>query len=155
MEQQAKLPDFFLQERRLFKASRAKLFQAWTDAEALKSWFGPEGVTIETVEVDLRVGGEYCFGMRPDGSPLFYHRGNYLEIIKDEKLVFSWLLEGQDCDGCTGEHGETVVTVEFLQKGEMTELVLSHEKLPSEEARDNHSLGWNGCLDNLEGFASS
>lgn len=149
MEQQVKLPEFFLQEKRLFKASKAALFKAWTDADALKKWFGPEGVTIESVEVDLSVGGEYSFGMKPENSPLFYHRGNYLEIVDNEKLVFSWLLEGQDCDGCSGEHGVTIVTLEFLEKDGMTELVLSHEKLPSEESRANHSLGWSGCLDSL------
>jgi hypothetical protein len=32
---------------------------AWTEAEQLKKWWGPQSVTCDGAEVDLRVGGRY------------------------------------------------------------------------------------------------
>jgi uncharacterized protein YndB with AHSA1/START domain len=45
--------------------------------------------------------------------------------------------------------GETLVTVEFLERGRTTEVVLKHELFPADEARDLHAHGWNGSLDKL------
>ena len=42
---------------RVIDAPREMVFDAWTDAEQLGSWFGPRGLTIETREADIRVGG--------------------------------------------------------------------------------------------------
>lgn len=74
---------------RLINAPRAKLFQAWTQPELLKQWFAPAPVTTPVVEVDLRVGGANLIVMRlPDGTDM-EKRGVYLEIVQDERLVFT------------------------------------------------------------------
>ncbi len=130
--------------RRIFKAPREKVFRAWTDPEELKKWWGPEGYTTPSAEVDLRVGGKYRLGMRklPDGQ-IFYLSGIYREVRPPERLVYTWRWEAQP------EHGETLVTVEFRQMGDSTEVVLTHERFPTEKARDDHNRGWTGCLDRL------
>ena len=130
--------------RRTFKAPRKKVFQAWTDPEELKKWWGPEGYATPPAEVDLRVGGKYRLGMRklPDGE-LFYLSGIYREVRPPEKLVYTWRWEAQP------EHGETLVTVEFRELRDSTEVVLTHERFPTEKARDDHNRGWSGCLDRL------
>ena len=51
--------------------------------------------------------------------------------------------------------GETLVTVEFLDRGEETEVVLTHELFPNAEICEQHNQGWNGCLDRLTQFLSS
>ena len=43
-------------ERR-YPASIEAVWRAWTGAEQLRSWWGPEKTTIPECEVDLRVGG--------------------------------------------------------------------------------------------------
>jgi len=47
------------------------------------------------------------------------------------------------------------VTVEFIPAGVSTEIRLTHEQLPSIEARDDHGRGWSGTLDKLEKFLVS
>ncbi len=47
------------------------------------------------------------------------------------------------------EARETVVTVEFREDSGNTEVVLTHEYFPSQEARDEHSEGWGGTFDKL------
>ena len=130
--------------RRTFQAPREKVFRAWTDPEELKKWWGPEGYATPSAEVDLRVGGKYRLGMRklPDGE-IFYLSGIYREVRPPERLVYTWRWEAQP------EHGETLVTVEFREVGDSTEVVLTHERFPTETARDDHNRGWSGCLDRL------
>lgn len=42
------------------------------------------------------------------------------------------------------------MTVEFIDKGGSTEIVLTHEQFPDEHMRDEHNQGWNGCFDSLD-----
>ena len=44
---------------RRFKAPREAVFRAFTDPAALAKWFGPEGVNVQNVQIDLRPGGAY------------------------------------------------------------------------------------------------
>lgn len=46
--------------------------------------------------------------------------------------------------------GETLVTVEFRDRGGATELVLTHEAFPNAQARDGHEQGWTSYLGRLE-----
>ena len=47
---------------RVFDAPRERVWQAWTEAEHLKKWWGPKGFTVTHCTVDLRPGGtmHYC-----------------------------------------------------------------------------------------------
>lgn len=133
---------------RTFDTPREEVFRAWTEPEALKQWFAPsDAFSTPVAEVDLRVGGNYRIGMKPpDKDDLYIVGGTYQEIQPPEKLVFtlSWE-QGVDV-------GETLVTVEFRDLGDSTEVVLSHERFPTEESRDKHAEGWNGCLERLAKF---
>lgn len=129
--------------RRTFNAPRAKVFEAWTNPEQLKHWFSPnDAFVISIATVDLKVGGTYHIGMKPpDRESLHVATGVYREIIPPEKLVFSWSWEGEPLD--------TLVTVEFRDLGNATEVMLKHEYFPDAQTRDKHSEGWTGCLELL------
>ncbi|HLI11758.1 MAG TPA: SRPBCC family protein [Alphaproteobacteria bacterium] len=74
---------------RLIDAPREKLFRAWTEPALLKQWFAPLPWTTPVVEIDLRPGGANLFVMRgPDGKE-FPNRGVYLEVVENERLVFT------------------------------------------------------------------
>ncbi len=134
---------------RTFSSPREIVFQAWTDPEEMKKWFCPAGFTVPSVDVDLRVGGKYRLAMKSPEGRVFDHYGTYREIRPPVKLVYTWILDGQSCDGGESAAGETLVTVEFRDLGGSTELALTHEFFPDENTRENHRWGWNGCLDHL------
>lgn len=129
---------------RIFKAPRERVFRAWTDPEELKKWWGPEGYGTPIATIDLRVGGSYRLGMRklPDGD-IFYLSGTYREVRPPERLVYTWRWEAKP------ELGETLVTVEFQDRGGSTEVILTHALFPDEKARQDHEKGWSSCLDRL------
>ena len=74
---------------RIIDAPRAKLFKAWTDPELLKQWFAPLPYTTPVAELDVRPGGANLIVMRaPQGNDL-PNRGVYLEVVPNERLVFT------------------------------------------------------------------
>jgi uncharacterized protein YndB with AHSA1/START domain len=74
---------------RVIDAPREKVFQAFTNPELLKQWFAPLPWTISRVETDVRPGGSSLVVMRgPDGNE-FPNPGVYLEVVKNERLVFT------------------------------------------------------------------
>ncbi|QNF34881.1 SRPBCC domain-containing protein [Adhaeribacter swui] len=57
--------------RRTIHFPRRLVFQAWSDPQHLKNWWGPQGFTNTFEEFDFRVGGKWKFVMHgPD-------KGNY------------------------------------------------------------------------------
>lgn len=131
-------------------ALREKVFKAWTEPTQLIKWFGPKDVTTTEAEIDLIPGGNYRFTMiEPDGQ-VISHGGEYREIHPPEKLVFTWVLEGQGCEGSEGLFAETLVTIEFQEMGTSTRLILTHDFLPNETSKAAHQMGWKGSLDALE-----
>lgn len=135
-----------LKLHRTFSAKRESVFRAWTEPEALMQWFVPnEGAATQIAEVDLRVGGKYRIVVKPSTGELHIATGTYREVKFPEKLVFTWSIEGS-------QMGETLVTIEFHDHGDSTELVLTHQLFPTKEERDRHQMGWTGCLDHLMKF---
>ncbi len=135
---------------RTFKASRHRVFRAWTDPELLMRWFIEPDGEMRVRELDLRVGGRYALEGRDRGKP-WRIEGRYLEVEPPAKLVYTWTW---DNDPALGDPvgSDTLVTVEFLERGGETELVVTHERLATERARAEHDAGWIGCLDRLGGL---
>jgi uncharacterized protein YndB with AHSA1/START domain len=134
---------------RTIKAPLRRVFDAWTRPEEMKQWAAPGPLAVPVAEVDLRVGGRYRMTMRgPDGAE---HRvvGVYREVDPPRRLVYTWSWETDPTVT------DTVVTVEFHDRGGSTEVVLRHEGFPTVEKRDRHDSGWNGCLDKLQTLVSN
>jgi uncharacterized protein YndB with AHSA1/START domain len=74
---------------RLIEAPRHKLYEAWTTPELIKQFFVPRPWTIARAEMDVRPGGSSLVVMRdPEGNE-FANPGVYLEVVKNERLVFT------------------------------------------------------------------
>jgi uncharacterized protein YndB with AHSA1/START domain len=131
---------------RRLKASPAQVYAAWTDPEKIVRWFGPaetaEG-SVNVMALDVRVGGTFRISFK--GSDGEYHEvgGKYLEVVPDERLVFSWAWHS------TPER-ESRVTITLKDESGVTFLTLQHDKFFDEPARDGHKRGWTGTLDKLE-----
>ena len=130
--------------RRTFEASRARVFRAWITPKALEQWLRPRGLRMTVRSLDARVGGSFRFELENGDSIV----GTYLEIVPPEKLVFTW-----SAGAAPGQ--ETVVTLDFLEQGAVTELILTHEGLSTPERRTRAEGGWPSLLDVLASVLSS
>ncbi len=135
---------------RHYPVAPEKVWRAWTDAQAIKRWWGPgPGEPVSLAELDVRVGGRFriVFG-GPDGK-MHECAGVYQEVVPNRKLVFTW-----SWPNSTPER-VSVVTIVFKEVNGETELVFKHEQLFDEKARDDHRRGWSASLDKLEGFLAA
>jgi uncharacterized protein YndB with AHSA1/START domain len=137
-----------LRLERTFDAPAEDVFDAWTNPEVLRRWWVANPTWRTPVaDVDLRVGGAYRLSMEdPDAGTFHTVRGEYSEVRRPERLVYSWCWEE---DGGRTGHVSTV-TVEFVQDGERTTVVLEHSDLETPASRDRHGDGWAACLEMLE-----
>lgn len=74
---------------RLIDAPREKLFQAWTQPELVVKWFAPRPWSTSRAEMDVRPGGSSLVVMRSPEGQEFPNPGIFLEVVKNERLVFT------------------------------------------------------------------
>ena len=74
---------------RLIDVPREKLWRCWTEPKLMLQWFTPAPWKTIHAETDVRPGGSsYVVMQGPDGTEM-PNRGVYLEVIKNERLVFT------------------------------------------------------------------
>ncbi|MFL5268479.1 MAG: SRPBCC family protein [Stellaceae bacterium] len=69
------------------------VWAAWTRLEYVKQWFTPAPWQTVDCEIDLRPGGIFRFVMRSPEGQEFPNEGCYLEVIENEKLVWTGALK--------------------------------------------------------------
>lgn len=115
---------------RVFDAPRSLLFKVWTDREHVGRWWGPNGFTTTTFNMDVRPGGVWRFVMHgPDGRD-YQNKVTYLEVVEPERIVFQ---HGGSADECGPVNHTTHVTFEDL--GGRTKLTM-RMVFVSSKARD-------------------
>lgn len=131
-----------LETRRVIRASAERIFEAWTRPDQLREWWGPQGVRCVEASVDLRVGGAYRIVNELPGGGLITISGEFSLVLPPRLLVYTW---GTDPEAAATEQ----VTLRLEPRGASTEIVIIHERIAGRAIRDQHELGWEGCLDGL------
>jgi uncharacterized protein YndB with AHSA1/START domain len=76
---------------RVFDAPRALVFEAWTDPEQLKQWWGPRGFSNTFRVFEMKPGGMWSYTMHgPDGKE-FSNESRFVEIVVPERIVLDHL----------------------------------------------------------------
>ena len=123
------------------------VFRAWTDPDHL-GWFFNDTMPVpaEQIELDLRVGGVWRQQMVLDDSTAYATGGVYREIVRDEKLVFSWgavggwpALDRDELDA------SPLVTVTLARKDGRTDMTVVVE-LPESMSTAEMPAGWFGHI---------
>lgn len=133
--------------RRMIRATPERLFEAWTQPNQLKQWWGPESVTCIAAEVNLHVGGRYRIANQfPDGSVIWIV-GEFQVIEPPHSLTYTWQIEGSSASS-------ELVNVRFEPHNGATEVIVTHSRIPDRITRDRHEQGWLGCLNGLVEYLS-
>jgi uncharacterized protein YndB with AHSA1/START domain len=102
---------------RTLDAPRERVFAVWTDPKHVGQWYGPDGFTITTHEMDVRPGGVWRFIMHgPDGTD-YDNRIDYLEVVPPERLVY---VLGESADDPNAIQG----SVTFADEGDRTTVTM-------------------------------
>ena len=149
--------------KRTIDAPRSLIWKAWTDPEHVKKWWAPVPWTTTQCEMDLRPGGMFRTVMRSPEGQEFPHVGCFLELVDNEKMVMTNVLEpgyrpardplGKDdkIEDCAHIPFTSILTLQ--ERGGKTHysVVVLHK---DEAGRKRHEEmgfhdGWHKCLDQL------
>lgn len=125
---------------RIIRATPEAVFAAWLDPDSIRRWMYPGDIKDVEAELDARVGGRFRIVMHGEEND-HVMTGEYVEITPPSRLAFTW-----ESNVTTGE---SLVTLELHPRGEQTELVLTHERLPDATFAANYEKGWTAILDKL------
>jgi uncharacterized protein YndB with AHSA1/START domain len=132
--------------RRNMPAPREVVYQAWIEPQGIREWMCPGDAISAEAMLDVRVGGSYRIVMKSKERD-YVHTGVYQVVEPNAKLVFTWTQEGSE--------GTTLVTVEFLPRGEESELVLTHERFAKADMAQRYQSGWGTIAQKLSIFLTA
>lgn len=143
---------------RVFDAPRALVWQAWTQAEHLKHWWGPAGWTLPVCQVDFRPGGVWHYCMRSAEGQESWGRAVYQEIEEPERLVYQDAFS--DAEGNVAEGMPVMnITVEFVEMGDKTKVISRTEFASAEELQAVLDMGveegMNQTWDRLDAYLAT
>ena len=136
------MTDLTVKVNKTIHASIEKVFDAWLNPKILSKFMMPmPGMPESDVENDAREGGSFTIIMHA-GEDKLPHTGEYLEINRPDKLVFTW------ASHCSVDN--STVTLNFTKiEDSKTNISLTHVKFIDEKTRSDHEGGWGNILDKL------
>ncbi len=118
-----------------FDAPRRHVYRAHVEPDLIRRWWAGERGTVDSVEVDLRVGGRWRYVMTANGGFEVAFHGEYREIVPDERIVCTEVFEGAPGGPDAAEADPAVVTYTFAEsEGRTTLTVLT--QVSSRQVRD-------------------
>jgi len=143
---------------RIINAPREKVYRCWSEPELMKKWFAPKPWTTASVNSDVRSGGASMITMRSPEGQEFPNAGIYLEVVPNERLVFTdaFLAGWIPKDGAPFMVAEIKLEDAGLGKTKYTATVRHW----TADARTQHEQmgfhpGWGQCAAQLEEVAQS
>ena len=130
---------------RVFAAKPEKLYRAFTEPDALASWLPPFGFTCTVHELEPKVGGRHRMSFRnfTTGSSPFYFGGTYLELVTNQRIVYTDSFEDPNMPG------EMRVTVDLRAVSVGTEVNIDQQGVPDAIPAEACYLGWQESLRKL------
>lgn len=147
---------------RVLRASPARVWEAWT--QQLGLWWGPRGMEVRVLALDLRPGGIFHYTMTPPGADApWYGRMVFHEITPIERLA--WINSFSDPAGGLGRAPFAptfpaeifnILTLEPVEGG--TRITVRGQPIRADEAekalfrsmREDMGRGFGGSFDQLE-----
>ncbi len=136
---------------RQFAAPRHLVYRAYTSPELVARWWHADRGVIDSIEIDLRVGGQWRYAMTANGGfPVIFH-GEYLEVVPDEKLVSTEIFEGMPEAAAT-----STVTFTDADGGTALAILVQHKNKANRDAHVQSGMedGLQAALDHLEEVAA-
>jgi len=137
---------------REFDVPKEFVYEAWTNPELIKRWWGGDRGVVTSAEVDLRVGGKWRYVMTANaGFEVAFH-GEYREIIPNERIVLTEVFEPMPDAAAL-----STLSLEENNGGTIFRLLVEHQSQEYRDAQMNSGMedGLQESMDHLADVASS
>ncbi|HZW39375.1 MAG TPA: SRPBCC domain-containing protein [Ignavibacteriaceae bacterium] len=143
--------DYKVVIEKVFNAPIEKVFNAWIDEKIVSEWFSPNDFIVSYCKINPVPGGSIRITMKgPDGKE-YPNRGNFVEIVDNEKIVFTTAL--LDDKGLTLIEDFNTVTFQNAGKGK-TKVLLNAQVIKTIKGNEQYiegmDEGWKQTIDKLE-----
>ncbi len=123
----------------LIQTTPERVWKAISDKTEMKQWY------FDLADFRAEVGFEFSFSGGPPEKQ-YLHLCRVVEAIPPRKLSYSWRYDGYE--------GDSLVTFELMQEGDMTRVRLTHTGLetfpPLEDfKRANFDFGWTSLIQQM------
>ena len=116
---------------RAFEAPRELVFEAWTNPEHVRHWWGLRGSTMVLCEADVRPGGSWRYVTTAEDGAEVPFTGVYQEVTPPERLVYTEMYDVEPFNS-----GDPAVNTATFTQEEGGTLVTVTTVYPSKEVRD-------------------
>lgn len=146
---------------RVIDVPRELVWAAWTRPEYVKHWFTPRPWTVSECEIDLRPGGMFRFVMRSPEGKDFPNITCYLEVIEQERLIWTNTLLPGYRPAPNSARGVPLFTaiITLEPHGTGTRYVATAIHRDEAECRQHEEMGfhdgWGKALDQLVAHATT
>ena len=149
-------PKLDLVLERIVDVPRERVWAAWTKPEHVKKWLSPAPWTTVDCEIDLRPGGMFRFVMRSPEGQDFPNIGCYLEVIPQERLIWTdALLPGYRPS--EKPFMTAIISLESLgSKTRYTAMAIHRDEAERKRHEEmGFHAGWGQVLDQLVAYAKT
>lgn len=123
---------------RILKAARELVFRAWTEAEHLKNWWGPNGFSNTFYIFEPKPGGRWEFTMHgPDGKD-YANESVFVVVDQPSKIIFDHVCAPLfQLQATFDEAGPGLTRITFTQIFESAELFEKIKDFIAEKNEEN------------------
>ena len=150
-------PELDLVLERVIDVSPERVWEAWTRPEHLKEWFAPRPWSVSECEIDPRPGGIFRTVMRSPKGELHPALGCFLEVVPNERLVWtSVLLPGFRPAPDTGLAFTAIISLKPEASGTRYTATVIHRDVKGRKQHEDMGFheGWGAALDQLVAHAT-
>lgn len=150
---------------RQYQLPLAVVWQAWTDPDRLRHWWGPQGCALDVLRFEFKEGGFFHYAMNFAGAAPMWGRFNYREIVERERLVWLNSFANERCGIARAPFSEFCPleirnTVSFAEQDGVTTVTLRAVPFGALDAELNYfeelqpslEQGYGGTFDQLADF---
>ena len=148
---------------RTFEATITEVWELWTTAQGIESWWGPDGFSVAVSALDLRPGGDLAYTMsavEPEqmaymtkaGMPLMtQHRITFTEVDPPRRLAYEELADF--IPGVEPYRVQTIVELTEVEGG--VHLVMTFDRMHDDRWTQNAVMGRENNLERLARFLAA
>lgn len=145
--------------QRYIHAPPERVYRLLVDAEAVRRWKVPQGMTSQVHAFDARIGGAFRVSLTYDaaqapgktGGPTDTYHGRFVSLVPHALVIERMEFETTQ----PSLSGEMTVTYHLMPSGTGTDLIALHEGVPDGVSPADNALGWRMAFDRLAALAEA
>ncbi len=148
---------------RIFNTPVEQVWRAWTDAEQVRRWWGPNGFTSPLARIDFREGGTSLLCMSSPDHGVYYSTWHYRKIMPMKLIEYVHNLADEDGNkvdpvqkGMPADFPQDMIhTITFkVLESNQTELIVTEHNWTIGQMMELSKMGMEQCLDKMETLLS-